>query len=170
MKICAVMNTRKKKHGNKYGIDWAAVAAQVPGRVESQCWDRWRHVLDPSIDKTNRLMSPPQAEDIPATKKPRLQEPFSASADEADTKMSSLGTAVSLPVAAAAAIVYADADPVKGIRVRGRWTPEEDAKLNNAVTNTFKTLDCNCRPGSGSNGKSVLGSMASCLGSQHRPG
>jgi hypothetical protein len=48
-------------------------------------------------------LSPPQAEDIPATKKPRLEEPFSATVDEATTKHYSHDTAVSLPVAAAAA-------------------------------------------------------------------
>jgi hypothetical protein len=49
----AVANTRMKKHGSKYRIDWAAVVAQVPGRMESQCADRWRFVLDPSIDRVN---------------------------------------------------------------------------------------------------------------------
>jgi hypothetical protein len=43
---------------------------------------------------------PPQDEDIPATKKRRLEEPFSASTDEAAAKISSIDTAVSLPAAA----------------------------------------------------------------------
>jgi hypothetical protein len=42
------------------------------------------------------LLSPPQAEDIPATKKRRLEEPFSATTDEAAAKISSHDTAVSL--------------------------------------------------------------------------
>jgi myb proto-oncogene protein len=32
---------------------WIAIAALVPGRTESQCWDRRHHVLDPSIDRAN---------------------------------------------------------------------------------------------------------------------
>ena len=37
-------------HGGK---NWAAIAALVPGRAESQCRNRWHHVLDPSIDRAN---------------------------------------------------------------------------------------------------------------------
>jgi hypothetical protein len=84
------------------------------------------------------IVSPPQAVDIPATKKPRLQEPFSVSKDEADTKISSRDNTVSLPDAAAD---HADIDPVKGTRATSRWTPEEDARLNSAVTNTCKSKD-----------------------------
>jgi myb proto-oncogene protein len=35
-------------HGDK---NWGAIAALVPGRVERQCHNRWRAVLDPSIDR-----------------------------------------------------------------------------------------------------------------------
>jgi hypothetical protein len=76
-----------------------------------------------------------ESEDIRATKKPRLEEPFFASTDEASTKLSSHDTAVSLPTADSD---YADADPEKGSRTTGYWTPEEDAKLNSAITNTCK--------------------------------
>jgi hypothetical protein len=79
------------------------------------------------------LMSPPQLEDIRAArKKPRLEEPFSASTNEAAAELSSHDTAVSLP---AADSDDAGADPVKGNRTTGSWTPEVDAKLNSAVTN-----------------------------------
>jgi hypothetical protein len=37
-------------HGEK---DWAPIAALVPGRTRQQCYNRWRHVLDPSIDRAN---------------------------------------------------------------------------------------------------------------------
>jgi hypothetical protein len=62
------------------------------------------------------LMSPPppQAEDIPATKKQRLEEPISASADEAAAKISSLDTAVGLPTDE-----HADAVSVKLTRATG---------------------------------------------------
>jgi hypothetical protein len=89
------------------------------------------------------MSSPLQDENIRLTKKPRLGEPLSASLDEAAAKMSSHGTAVSLPAAAAAATDRADADPVdaylvKGIRAKVRWTSGEDAKLNSAVTSICK--------------------------------
>jgi hypothetical protein len=91
------------------------------------------------------LVLPPQAEDVPATKKPRPDEPSSASKDEADTKLSSDDNTVSLPDTAAAATAAdhadADADAVKGTRAISRWTPEEDARLNSAVTNTCKSKD-----------------------------
>jgi hypothetical protein len=38
------------------GKDWAAISVLVPGRTTSQCWDRWRNVLDPSIDRANGCM------------------------------------------------------------------------------------------------------------------
>jgi hypothetical protein len=76
-----------------------------------------------------------ESEDIRATKKPRLEEPFSASTDEAATKLSSHDTTVSLLTADSDRV---DADPEKGSRATGHWTPEEDAKLNSAVTNTCK--------------------------------
>jgi hypothetical protein len=39
-------------HGEK---DWAPIAALVPGRTRQQCYNRWRDVLDPSIDRTARI-------------------------------------------------------------------------------------------------------------------
>jgi hypothetical protein len=45
MKLKTVVQT----HGGK---NWAAVAVLVPGRTEKQCWSRWHHVLNPSIDRT----------------------------------------------------------------------------------------------------------------------
>jgi myb proto-oncogene protein len=36
-------------HGDK---DWNAITALVPGRTKIQCYDRWRHVLNPNIDRT----------------------------------------------------------------------------------------------------------------------
>jgi hypothetical protein len=79
-------------------------------------------------------VSPSQAEEIRATKKPRFEEPFSETTDEAATNISSRDTAVSLPTAADSV----DEDPVKGTLVTAQWTPEEDAKLNSAVTKTCK--------------------------------
>jgi myb proto-oncogene protein len=36
-------------HGSK---NWGAIKALVPGRTRDQCYSRWRHVLDPNIDRT----------------------------------------------------------------------------------------------------------------------
>ena len=60
------------------------------------------------------LASPPQA-----TKKTRLEEPFSAATDEAATKMSSHVATVSLPAAADIAN-HADTDPIQGPRATVR--------------------------------------------------
>jgi hypothetical protein len=91
------------------------------------------------------LMSPQQAEDIPATKRARLEEPFSATIDRAATNISSRDTvAISLP-AATADDADADADPVKGTWTTGHWTPAEDKKRKSA--------------GPGSSGKAVLEQM-----------
>jgi myb proto-oncogene protein len=37
-------------HGGK---DWAGIAVMVPGRTPRKCRDRWKDVLDPSIDRAN---------------------------------------------------------------------------------------------------------------------
>jgi hypothetical protein len=91
---------------------------------------------DLSVDELELVSPPPppEAEDIQARKKPRLEEPFSASTDEAATILSSHDTPVSLP----ADVNHAVADPVKGKRAIFHWTPEADAKLTSAVTNTCK--------------------------------
>jgi hypothetical protein len=96
----------------------------------------------------------PQADDIPAAKKSRVEEEeeeplLSASIEEAAAKISSLVTAGSLPDTHDddndhhhhAETDHADhvhTDPVKGAPSTGRWTPEEDANLKIAVTNTCK--------------------------------
>jgi hypothetical protein len=52
----AITNTSKKKHYGEYKTDWVAVAALVPGRTKTQCWNRWKNVLDPIIDRANGRM------------------------------------------------------------------------------------------------------------------
>jgi hypothetical protein len=75
------------------------------------------------------LVSPSQAEDIRATKKPRLEEPISASTDETTANTALADRAVALP----ADSDQADADPVTGAPASSYWSPEEDAKLKSAV-------------------------------------
>jgi myb proto-oncogene protein len=42
----------------KYGADWVAVAALVPGRTNVQCRMRWVDTLDPSIGKSAGKWTP----------------------------------------------------------------------------------------------------------------
>jgi hypothetical protein len=50
----AVTETCKKKWGKDFKSDWAAIAALVQGRTYTQCRNRWRDTLDPSIKRANR--------------------------------------------------------------------------------------------------------------------
>jgi hypothetical protein len=80
--------------------------------------------------------SAPHAEQKPpAKKRPRLEEPcFSASIDEAASKIASPDVSVDLPHPPAA-----DGNANASIRAtRQFWTLEEDAKLTSAVANTSK--------------------------------
>jgi hypothetical protein len=85
------------------------------------------------------LVSLPQAEDVPATKKPRLEELFSASTDEATAKLSSHDTAVSLPSATAD---HTDAESVKGSRATDHRRLQKNAELKSVVTNAGKKTYC----------------------------
>jgi hypothetical protein len=107
--------------------------------------------------KIHGALPPPQDEDIPAMKKPRLDKPYSTSTDEATTENMSHDTMVALtsPDAAAYTNDHADSDPVMDIHPNattaragtwtaeadtnattaraGKWAEEEDIKLKNAV-------------------------------------
>jgi hypothetical protein len=87
---------------------------------------------------------PPQADDVPARKKPRLEEPISSPIDEAATNTASTDVSVGLPPPAADKD-DANANPVTDTRpnavanrVTARWTTEEDAELTSAITKTSK--------------------------------
>jgi hypothetical protein len=115
------------------------VAARRKAAKRTLPWDLKAGELD--------LVSPtpqPQAELIPARKKPRLEEPFSASTDEAARKTASTDVSEGLPPPAAI-IDDVNADPVTdaqpnavATRATGSWTPEEDAQLTVAVANASK--------------------------------
>jgi hypothetical protein len=49
----AVMKYRKKKSGKEYRTDWASVAALFPYGTKSKCRNRWRFVLDPTMNQSN---------------------------------------------------------------------------------------------------------------------
>jgi hypothetical protein len=96
------------------------------------------------------LVSPqPRAEDIPARKKRRLEEPFSASTEEAASTTASPDVLEGLsPPAADIDDANANADPSTdtqpnaggATRATRRWTLEEDANLTRAVANTSKKI------------------------------
>jgi hypothetical protein len=50
----AVTKMCNKKDGKEHRIDWVAVSALIPSRTNIQCRNRWRDVLAPSIDRSNR--------------------------------------------------------------------------------------------------------------------
>jgi hypothetical protein len=94
------------------------------------------------------LVPPPPAEEIPARKKRRLEEAFSASTaptDELARKNASPDVSVGLLPRAADDDDDVNADPVTdtqpnaGVtRATGRWTVDEDVNLTTAVANTSK--------------------------------
>jgi hypothetical protein len=94
------------------------------------------------------LVSPPQAEHSQATKRPRLEKPFSAST-EATTENTAYDTTVALPSPDAAPDTaknnidsdsVTDTQPNAGANraTRRLWTLEEDAKLTRAVAKNPK--------------------------------
>jgi hypothetical protein len=114
-----------------------AVAAYRKAAKRTLPWDLTAGELD--------LVPPqPQADDFQARKKRRLEEPFSASADEAARKTASTDVSVDLPPP------VADNDDVNvdsvtltqpnavATGVTCSWTTDEDAKLTSAVANTLK--------------------------------
>jgi hypothetical protein len=96
------------------------------------------------------LASPPPQddEDIPARKKPRLEEPLPTTTDEVARKTASPDVSAGLlpPAADNDDEDEANADPVTDTQpnagatpvTRRRWTVKEDAKLTSAATNTSK--------------------------------
>jgi hypothetical protein len=100
------------------------------------------HPFDLTNEELNLVLQEDN-EDIPARKKPRLEEPLPTTKDEATRETASPEISVVLsPHAAENDGANADADPVTDTQpntgATGRWTLEEDAKLTRAVSNTSK--------------------------------
>jgi hypothetical protein len=99
---------------------------------------------DLEAQELDLVSPPPQAEEMPARKKRRLEEPFSVSTDDAARKTASPDVSVGLPSPAADSDDVT-ADPVKDTQpnawatgATARWTTYEDAELTSAVANTTK--------------------------------
>jgi hypothetical protein len=108
-----------KKHGKK----WAAVAAMIPGRTSEQCRDRWIYTLDPATagKTTGRWNGEEDAKLIEAVEKYGKDWVVVATLvpGRTDKQCRARWTQALAPVAAGT--------------TAGRWTPEEDAKLIDAV-------------------------------------
>jgi hypothetical protein len=99
---------------------------------------------DLTVEDVN-LMSSLQDEDIPARKRPRLEEILPATTDAATRKTASPDVLSDLPplpdfvdVADNADTDIVDADSLESTRATPYWTSEEDVTLTSAVTNTSK--------------------------------
>jgi hypothetical protein len=100
------------------------------------------HPFDLTEEELN-LVPQEEDEDIPARKKPRLEEPFPTTTDEATRDAASPDVSEGLnPHAAENDGANLDADRVSDTQpnagATGRWALEEDAKLTRAVANTCK--------------------------------
>jgi hypothetical protein len=121
----AVANTSMKKHKT----DWVAVAAQVPGRTRGQCRDRWKLVLDPSIDRTPPGHTGQWVEDEDIKLKDAVQRhgvknwvAISALVPGRTKKQCRYRWHV---------VINCGIDRANGHT--GKWTPDEDIKLKDAV-------------------------------------
>jgi hypothetical protein len=97
------------------------------------------------ITEELNLVSPPQHEDIPVRKRPRLEEPLPIRTDQTHRNCASPDVLVGLSPPTAENNNDANADPVKYTqqntrvaRAAARWTTDEDAELTSAVENTSK--------------------------------
>jgi hypothetical protein len=108
-----------KKHGKK----WVAVATMVPGRTDKQCRQRWIYTLDPATagKTTGRWNGEEDAKLIEAVEKYGKDWVVVATLvpGRTDKQCRARWTQALAPVAAGT--------------TAGRWTPEEDAKLIDAV-------------------------------------
>jgi hypothetical protein len=99
--------------------------------------------FDLATEELNLVSLSPQAKDIPAArKKPRIEEPFPTTTDEAAGKTASPAISVGLPPATADnddvnADLVTDTQPNAGATTMNRhWTLEEDATLTSVFVNT----------------------------------
>jgi hypothetical protein len=118
-----------------------------------------------TAEELHLMSSSSLAEDLPARKKLRLEEPLPTTTDEAARKTASHDVAVGLPPATADndndtvnTDPMVDTQPNAGAtRATGHWTSEEDAKLTSAVSNTLSrwndALIPNMNLATGSTGK-----------------
>jgi hypothetical protein len=134
----ASMPTETTLTNNDNGPDW-----NRPVKVRRKAAKRTLP-FDLTVDELD-LVSPPQAEDIPVRKKPRLEKPLPTTTTDAATQETAspdVSEGLNPPTAEN---IDANVDPLTdtlpnagATRATRRWTLEEDAKLTRAVANTCK--------------------------------
>jgi hypothetical protein len=105
----------------------------------------WKLTADEIQLASPRPRDEDEDEEIRETKRPRLEEPLHTSTDEGTTENTQHTTTVALPPPDTAAVDHADSGSVMDMYPKlgttgaiRCWTPEEHAKLTNAVTKTPK--------------------------------
>jgi hypothetical protein len=131
-KLFAVMNTRKKKHGEDDRIYWFAIADLLaylhPGRTSRQCKKRWYDYLKRSIDGTTRRTGAwAEDEDI------KLEDAVKMHGGKDWLVVSTLvpGRTKAQCYQRWKDVVDASIDGTTGRT--GTWTEDEDIKLKDAV-------------------------------------
>jgi hypothetical protein len=155
----ALLNEAVQKHGKK----WVRVAAMVPGRTNPQCRSRWLRHLDPTNMKKGRWTPEEDAiliavvaklgKDftavaalIPGRTNERCRDRWFRWTPEEDAMLIAVVAKLGKDFTAAAALIPGrtsercrdrwvrclDISSSEGIE-KGTWTPEEDAKLIEAV-------------------------------------
>jgi hypothetical protein len=110
------------------GKNWNAIARLVPGRTKKKCLDRWRHVLDPSIAQTPGRASKWTADED--TKLKDAVQTYNGKNWEGITRLVPGRTRIQCHNR------WRDVLDARMDRTSGRtgeWTPDEDAKLKDAV-------------------------------------
>jgi S-ribosylhomocysteine lyase LuxS involved in autoinducer biosynthesis len=104
-----------------HGKDWVANSKLVPGRTNNQCHNRWTHTLDPANVKTGKWTPKEDAKLTEAVKK-LGKDCWAAVAPMVPGRRSDQCRSRWTHTL----------DPAK-VKNPGKWKPEEDAKLNQAV-------------------------------------
>jgi hypothetical protein len=104
---------------------WAAVAAMVPGRSYTQCRYRWVGISDPTIEHTMGKWTPEEDEKL-AEAVTQLGKDWA--------KVTELVPGRTREQCRRRWVHYFDPTTNQTSARSGKWTPEEDAKLTEAVT------------------------------------
>jgi hypothetical protein len=114
-----------QKHG---GENWGAIAALVPDRTTEQCYDRWRNVLNPNIDRTSG-----RTDNWTAAEESKLKD---AVQTQGDKNWGAIAALVPERTPEQCYHIWHNVLDPSVDRANGRkgmWTEDEDSKLKDAV-------------------------------------